>query len=398
MTRRLLEGGMGLAARVRSERQLRQALVALTHYPDGDQPTAPDAATVSSAPLADLVERAHAHKLLFSLRSSLADVDIPPALRERLDGSYFAAVRHQMVAALDLWTLAEALDKVSVPWLLVKGPVVAELLYTTPELRTFVDLDVVVPADRFAEAVAVLERAGAAILDTDWTVLVEEMRGQLHLVMPRGTMVDLHWNLLNRATVRGSFSVSATEALLTGSRQVTVAGRQVMTLDAATSLVHLCVHAALSGGHRLIWLKDIDRAVVVDRPDWASVVRTARSWRARLAVGAMLARSQAVLGTPVPPAVLNELVPWPWRPALRVLDRAAPVVGQRGGLSLLSVSTPALRDRGVRASPRILRAVWNLRRSAVGWSAGRASLDSPAPADREQYLTAVGRAAGEGGA
>ena len=57
------------------------------------------------------------------------------------------------------------------------------------------------------------------------------------------------------------------------ARRVSLDGPEVLTLDPADTLLQLAVHAGLSGGAKLAWLKDIDRAAA--DPD------TARATRAR---------------------------------------------------------------------------------------------------------------------
>jgi hypothetical protein len=339
--------------------------------------------------MSPVIERAEHHNVMRPLRLSLRDVEMSSQDRERLDGPYFAGVMHQMLAAQDLVIVSEALGEGRCPWLLMKGPVVADLLYTRPELRAYGDLDVVVPPHRFCEAVERLEAAGGTLLDANWKLLLADMRGQVHLRMPRGSMIDLHWHVLNRGRVRQAFSVS-TEDLLYHARNVVAAGVPVRTLDPATTLVHLCLHAALSGGDRLSWMKDIDRAVVAGSPPWSTVVDTARAWRARLAVAAMLLRASSLFGTPLPSAAMAELVPMSWNKVLRALDRAAPVLAKHGALSVLSVTSPLLRDRGVGLSPRLLRALPSAYRQATHDARiDDATTDSDASASRQRYMSAV---------
>jgi hypothetical protein len=54
-----------------------------------------------------------------------------------------------------------------VPWLVVKGPALAEL-HGAPDLRAYSDLDVLVPSAAFGDALAALESAGAAVLARNW--------------------------------------------------------------------------------------------------------------------------------------------------------------------------------------------------------------------------------------
>lgn len=375
-----------------TEREIRAVLLAALAESGPERRPELRAAWAPDRPLGQLLERAGHHKIVPALRLWLKGLPLRPADGKTLNTSYFNAGRNQLAAALDLATVADSLDGAGLPWLLVKGPVVAEMLYAQPEQRTFVDLDVLVEAAHFTASVSALEAAGAQVLDTDWPQLIAEMRGQLHLLMPHGTAVDLHWHLLNRDLVRRSFAVSTHDATAS-SRRVVVEGRSVRTLDPTRTLLHLCLHAALSGGNRLSWLKDIDRAVVVGRPDWDDVAATARSWRARLAVGGLLARTRTTLGTDVPAGTLRALIPPQWRPALAALDRAAPVAAEDGRVSPLSVLTPTLRDQGVGPSPRIVRAMPPAVRRRLEGAGPEATAEGDQAAGRTAYLHAVAAAA-----
>ena len=53
-----------------------------------------------------------------------------------------------------------ALGDAGVPTLVFKGPVLASLLYREGGLRSYGDVDILVPRRRFADAVLTLEAAG----------------------------------------------------------------------------------------------------------------------------------------------------------------------------------------------------------------------------------------------
>ena len=167
----------------------------------------------------------------------------------------------------DLDRVGACLLESSVPFLVVKGPVLSEHLYPSPDLRTYEDLDLLIPPGSFERAVDALQAGGSLLLDRNWALTRADTRGQLHFQLPMGTLADVHWHLLNRENVRDGFSIT-TDDLFERSREVDVGGRSVPTLDPVDTLLHVALHAALSGGDRLIWLKDIERTLAVDRPPW----------------------------------------------------------------------------------------------------------------------------------
>lgn len=243
-----------------------------------------------------------------------------------------AEVRH-LRACADLRAAGAALDAAGVGWLAFKGPVLVARYHPWPGLRPYADADVLVPASAFPAAVTALGDAGFADGTSNWTFLRDVLAGELTLHAPLGTPLDVHWTFPFRAELRREFAIDVDSAAAR-ARVVPVAdGLAVRTFDPVDTLVHLAFHAALDGGHRLVWLKDIERCVAVDAPGWAAVVERAREWRVGPAVGVLLGRSRRVLGTPVPAAVTRELLAAPGlRLAATLTDRLwpAPHASERG--------------------------------------------------------------------
>lgn len=371
--------GRALAADERRTRALLPAVVADDHRAAAAHG---DAEALAGPAGEHLVRRAAQHRVSRALHASSVRRLLGAGARAELEDQCLASVADQLrILVTGLPSVAAALASLPGRWLVVKGPVAAHLLHARPELRQYVDLDVVVDPADFPRAVALLEAVGARLIDRNWPLLRSERRGQVHLRMPDGTEVDLHWDLLNRSQVRTAFAVPTTRELLESGRDVEVGGMLLRTLDRESTLLHLCLHAALSGGHRLTWLRDVDRAVVAAGPSWDVVVRRAHDWRARAAVGAMLLRSSSVFGTPVPEPVVRALLPPPRAGALRLVDRALPVPAARTDRSLLAVCTPLVRDRGFGVSPQ-------MRRSLEGRSRRATITDVPAGRDEHGQRTA----------
>ena len=278
--------------------------------------------------------------------------------------AHWAAVH--LLALEDLRTLGDVLGGADVRFLVIKGPVLAEHHYPSPDLRAYDDLDVLIAPGDFESAIAALEGAGLDLVDRNWELIRGEGRAQLHLQLPLGTLADVHWSLLNRGTVRDAFDVP-TDALMANARELEIAGMSVRTLDAEDTLLHLCVHATLSGGDRLIWSKDVERAIVVDAPAWDEVIRRARSWRAGPSVAIALDRARGQLGTPVPDAVLRDLYGSSVRRAITTgVDRWRPPERSIGEMSAAVLWSQvcragwgdtfhALRGRATRRSRNVLQ-------------------------------------------
>ncbi|MFL6137898.1 MAG: nucleotidyltransferase family protein [Frankiaceae bacterium] len=249
-----------------------------------------------------------------------------------LEEDYVASVRRELAVLADLRRAAAVLDGlaglagidgIADRWLVLKGPVLAERYYGAAGLRAYTDVDILVPAAGFAAAVDALTAAGCTEVDRNWGFLAAHRAGEVALRGWCGTPVDLHWALLFGGALRDQFAVDVAGAVRR-ARPVTAAGLSLLTFDAVDTLVHLCLHAAMEGGHRLVWLTDLDRCIRVDAPPWDEVVERAVEWRVAVPVGLLLARARHVLGAPVPAWVVRRLLGRPAGAVAAAVDRIWP--------------------------------------------------------------------------
>jgi hypothetical protein len=243
---------------------------------------------------------------------------------------------------------AAALTAVGVPFLLVKGPALVVQYYGgDPRLRDSVDLDIVVRPHHLSRALEALESSGCQLVDANWPLLTAAEVHELRLLAPSGGAIDLHWSLGPGAGPDAY--APAVETLLERSRSIGIDGLSVRTLDWADTVVHLAVHAASSGGNRLIWCADL-RAVLAQAPPDASnlLVSRAEEWRARPAMHLMLVRAQHSLGMPLSHRLLERLSPSrPWSAMVRFTEWVAPVARSVTGPSVTRI---VARSAGADAS------------------------------------------------
>ena len=181
------------------------------------------------------------------------------------------------------------------------------------------------------------------------------MRGEVHYRGASPLEIDLHWNLINM--YRGRFRMPTRE-LLQRAVVVHLAGVEVCTLDPTDSLIHLCLHAAISGGDRIMWLKDIERAVTVRTPVWDDVVSRSRRWNVAAPVGLMLSRSAQFLGAQLPAGLIRDLISPGAMRLIRAVDRLFPWQRALGRLT----SPNRLMARSIGQGP-VRGAVWLVVRS-----------------------------------
>ncbi len=359
-------------------------------------------ATAWPRDLYGLFELAEFHGVSCSVYLRLKQLDqVPPDILDCFRLSYHRAVQWHLLSLRDLDFVSAAFASLGAPWLVIKGPVLSEVIYQRPDLRSYCDLDVVVPGSSLALALELLEAAGATVVDRNWTLVRTTMRGELNVQLPSGGMVDLHWHVLNEASLRRQFSISMDD-MFAGARYVDVAGRMVATLAPTDTLAYIALHACMTGGNRLLWMKDVEQAVFFDHPDWDDLVIRSRQWSAGAAVATVLLRAQRALSIPIPDEVFPALAggrTWPWMVA--AADHLWPVAGAVGGPSAARILARAAR-RGARSS------FVELGRRGMAWLRAGTPTGAPLPilntdlgslsplrsakggmADREAFLQAV---------
>ena len=343
--------------------------------------------------LAQLAQHASRHRVLPFLAAAVrtAELHVSDDAAAALARTHATRTAAHLRVLADLDNVRQALAAQDVPFLVVKGPILSEHLYPSADLRTYEDLDLLVPPGSFERAVGALRGSGSLLLDRNWTLTRADTRGQLHFQLPMGTLADVHWHLLNRENVRDGFAID-TDDLFERSREVGVGGGSVPTLDPVDTLVHVALHAALSGGDRLVWLKDIERAIVVEQPPWDAVIERARAWKAGRSIAITLNRSRRSLGAPVPEDVLDVLFgSRTWRRISDRIDHRFPTESSVGRESPAVFWAQLTRDSGVATARAVRdRAFRRLRAMTHGGSSpGAIFTSSGTKEDQRTFLQRV---------
>jgi hypothetical protein len=304
-----------------------------------------------------------------------------------LEPRYRAAADQHMRMIQAVHLAGRLLEDADCEWAIVKGPALVELLYEgAPGRRPYGDLDVLVhPAD-FRTAVERLTADGATLHDRNWKVLRRDMRGEVHVSLRNGVLIDLHWNLINM--YRGRMAIDSAE-VITRRRRVQIGPLVLPSLEPEDALLHLALHSALSGGDRLLWLADIERAITIWSPSWDRILERARRWRIGAPVGLMLARARDVLGAPVPDAVSGQLIGPGMRRLAGWVERVSP---WQYGMGRLAAPT-RLMARSVGKGPIGAPAwiLWRVIRNMDPGQERRSLTFTPrgTERDREAFLDAV---------
>ena len=244
-----------------------------------------------------------------------------------------AAQARHLRAMDDLRLVVGALGDAGVEVLVVKGPALVATCYAGPPLRSYVDLDIAVQPTDVGRAVEALEDAGCTLLDANWPLLTELDVKEVLLRGHSGGAIDLHWGLGRNVGTAVPVDVLLSRAVeLEASTDVVY-----RTLAPWDHVAEVAVHAALSGGHRLVWLTDLRGAVDHARrtaPN-GSLEMVATEWRARPAVDLMVRRAHRIIGMPAPSGRHGAGRGGPWSVLARLADAMAPppLVGEGHAVS-----------------------------------------------------------------
>jgi hypothetical protein len=236
------------------------------------------------------------------------------ALRERfLDGT-----RSALALTGELLPLVRRLEEREIPVAAYKGPALALQAYGDPSLRTFVDLDLLVPPaslDRAAAALRELGFAGEPFASEAQRRAV--LRDGHHLLLTRGPVtVELHWRLSKRM-------FGFTEELSgvwARRRRLPVRAATVPVLAPEDHMLGLAIHASRGLWSVLEWTLAIAvLARAVPGTGWPEVARRAEGWGCARVLQVSLLLSEALFATPAPAGLWACLPP---SAATRALARA----------------------------------------------------------------------------
>jgi hypothetical protein len=349
--------------------QLLRASIAL----DGPTPTAVLRAA-SPGDLEGVAVAAERHGVAGYVHRAVAGSPAVPGAEVALLNEYrLAAVRNHLRTIGDLRYLHRVLGSAGIPWLVVKGPALASL-HEGPELRSYRDLDVLVPARQFGGAVGALRDAGCVVPRHDWTLLREALGGEIDVFMPSGTHLDLHWHLISDLADRQHYTIDM-DGLFEHQRNLALGSDRFATLSLTDTALHVALHAMLSGAQRLIAMKDLQLLLLSSDLTAAQLLARAQDWQALIAVRVALVRMGQAIGVSSAVSVPDPVgIERPWAFAARAVEAVSPLeridrsfslgrtfskAARGGGAAGLSYLTRRTRDKlldlGTRSGRRRVR-------------------------------------------
>ena len=238
-----------------------------------------------------------------------AGVPLPADISHALADRASAIARNAMMLTHETAQLQRLFEGAGIPVAVVKGAILAKLIYGDITVRHARDIDLLVSPDSVERASLLLEQSGYRRVYPPPDFNAAQLRAvhrtgkEYEFRHASGIIVELHWRL------------TANPALLSGmgvdraSQQVVLAqGVAVQTFSRDDLFSYLCVHGAAHSWFRIKWLADI--GVLLDGENDAGRERLYRQAQKN---GAGRAAAQAInlcaelLDTSMPAALLAEI-------------------------------------------------------------------------------------------
>ena len=230
-----------------------------------------------------------------------------PATPEQSDEAgraHRASMATALILEATLVTVGRLLGEAGVDYRVLKGPGVAHLDYPDPALRSFGDIDLLVPSTRFDLAVEALVAVGHQRRYPEPRPGFDRRfsKGSC-LVSPDGPEVDLH-----RTLAMGPYGLRIKlDDLWHRSSIFELAGQQFHALGPEERFLHACFHAVLGDNPiRLASLRDVAQMQLARPLDVERTLRLSSSWEA----DAVVARAVKVAGEALGLAGNGTLTPW----------------------------------------------------------------------------------------
>jgi hypothetical protein len=251
-------------------------------------------------------------------RARSLGLKLPEQIEKEWLGIYLYQIAEEKKAHQQIKELKEVLDSEQIPMILLKGASAMLRLYPQSGLRTFVDLDILIPddvVDRFKRAMKI---AGYKPLSARNSPEDEELlKFDVHLdpiSKEEGIMIEAHLSILG---VKGDHSVANPDAWQEKEGKSTDR-INVEHLSIEHFIIHTMFHSSRhlsdEGFTEIKWLIDLLFAIKAWRIDWSKVWDVARKWGVEKEILPVMATMNQYWQTDIPlpgtpePVALNILV------------------------------------------------------------------------------------------
>lgn len=215
-------------------------------------------------------------------RTKTLGISLPPQVMEEWRRSYFVQIAKEVQARRQIKEISKIVSREHIPIILLKGPSAMLRLYPDPGLRTFCDLDMLIPEDKVSEFKQAMVSAGYKSLSTMNSLEDEELHqfdGVIaHFCKEQCLTIDPRMNIFG---MRGRHLVALPEIWhekeTTNVDGITIdhLGKEHFILH---TLLHREEHFSYNGFVEIKGFIDLLYAKKMWNIDWTRVRDIARKW------------------------------------------------------------------------------------------------------------------------
>lgn len=236
--------------------------------------------------------------------------------RDALRASYASTWMVNRQIFKELESLSVALEQAGVPLVLLKGACFALTLYEDIGLRPMGDLDILVPKEKFDQALLVAHDLGYADQLPQAAHGLRELLNHEVCLQKSGLAfaLEIHHSLVADKTYAYAVPVDWfwTQTRLFAGAKTGMRFGALLLLSPEAQLLYAAAHAMLQHGGQgspLRWFYDIDQLIRQSKShlDWDLVLKQAKIFEWGSALAAALEQAGGYFGTPLPAAILPNL-------------------------------------------------------------------------------------------
>jgi hypothetical protein len=266
-----------------------------------------------------LIRKASWHGLLpllyWNLRGNNSDV-VPTELWGKLEAHFHWNTKRCLLLTGELFKILDLFTEHGIKACPFKGPVLAASLYQNIGLRSFGDLDILVPRQDIHRAVNLMSSLGYAGSPTEEPIDVDiepadvdpETIGYFqphHYALTRNSAltglgnirIDLQWRI---SETHFAFSLDSDDRW-SKLEPITILNRQVPSFALDDLFLILCVHGCKHYWYRIKWICDIAEILRANQThDWSRCLGAARTRGVERMVKLGIFLAQDLLGAPLP--------------------------------------------------------------------------------------------------
>jgi hypothetical protein len=254
--------------------------------------------------------------LFYRVRS--LGISVPEKIMKEWLGIYLYQIAEEKKAHRQIKELKEVLDSEQIPMILLKGASAMLRLYPQPGLRTFVDLDILIPSDTVSRFKQTMMTAGYKPLSARNSPEEEELQkfdSHLDPICKDGSlMIESHLSILG---AKGDH-LAALPEIWEEKEETNSDGIRVSHLNKEQFIVHTLLHSSrhlsYEGVTEIKWLVDLLYSIKAWRIDWSKVRDVTRKWSVENDIQPVMATLNQYWQTDIPlpgpsePIALNTLM------------------------------------------------------------------------------------------